>query len=216
MSNEELDSQLSAMFDDELSQAECELLARRLARDPLLKARWGRYALIGASVRADRGVKLDTSIAQRVSVALVSEPTLEHAARAARGAGRMHFGRWQQAFAGAAVAASVAAVSIFLLRSQNLSGDVVLADQGASSVAPAAIVASSEPDSYIVPTVVEPPAVIPTAKLANYVVAHSEFSGPLVRRNTLSTLMASDAVGDEAEAPMPSDVDAGSTDAQNR
>ena len=36
MSNEELDSQLSAMFDDELSQAECELLARRLARDPLL------------------------------------------------------------------------------------------------------------------------------------------------------------------------------------
>ena len=39
--NEELDSQLSAMFDDELPQSECELLARRLARDA---------ALLGGSV----------------------------------------------------------------------------------------------------------------------------------------------------------------------
>ena len=31
--NEELDSQLSAMFDNELPAAECELLARRLSRD---------------------------------------------------------------------------------------------------------------------------------------------------------------------------------------
>ena len=31
--NEELDSQLSAMFDDELPPQECELLARRLSRD---------------------------------------------------------------------------------------------------------------------------------------------------------------------------------------
>ena len=38
--NEELDSQLSAMFDDELPEAECQLLARRLSRDDALKARW--------------------------------------------------------------------------------------------------------------------------------------------------------------------------------
>ena len=37
--NEELDSQLSAMFDDALPSQECELLARRLSRDELLKAR---------------------------------------------------------------------------------------------------------------------------------------------------------------------------------
>ena len=48
--NEELDSQLSAMFDDELSSAECELLARRLSRDGELTARWGRYAVIGAAI----------------------------------------------------------------------------------------------------------------------------------------------------------------------
>ena len=44
--NEELDSQLSAMFDDELPTVECELLARRLSRDEALKARWGRYAVV--------------------------------------------------------------------------------------------------------------------------------------------------------------------------
>ncbi len=54
--NEELDSQLSAMFDNELPAAECELLARRLSRDGDLKARWGRYAVIGAVIRAERGV----------------------------------------------------------------------------------------------------------------------------------------------------------------
>ena len=46
--NKELESQLSAMFDDELPAAECELLARRLSRDEQLRERWGRYAVIGA------------------------------------------------------------------------------------------------------------------------------------------------------------------------
>ena len=51
--NEELDSQLSAMFDDELPTGECELLARRLSRDAALQSRWGRYAAIGAAMRGD-------------------------------------------------------------------------------------------------------------------------------------------------------------------
>ena len=41
MNNEELDSQLSAMFDDELPPAECELLARRLSRDEQLQGALG-------------------------------------------------------------------------------------------------------------------------------------------------------------------------------
>jgi sigma-E factor negative regulatory protein RseA len=217
MSNEELDSQLSAMFDDELSQAECELLARRIARDPALKERWGRYALIGAAVRAEVGVKLDTGIAQRVSVALTSEPALDTKETAATRAAGGRFTRWQQAVGGLAVAATVAAMSILLLRVQNPGGDTLVADQGASAVAPAGIVDSGEPDSYIVPTVVESPSIIPTAELANYVVAHSEFSTPLVRRNTLSTLMASDnAAGDELEAMPASEPESESADAQTR
>ncbi|HEY4447876.1 MAG TPA: sigma-E factor negative regulatory protein, partial [Steroidobacteraceae bacterium] len=69
--NEELDSQLSAMFDDELLPAECELLARRLSRDEHLKARWGRYAVIGAVIRAERGVRLNAPLAGRVNAVLL-------------------------------------------------------------------------------------------------------------------------------------------------
>ena len=51
--NEERDSQLSAMFDGELPQAECELLARRLTWDVNLTTQWSRYALIGAALRGE-------------------------------------------------------------------------------------------------------------------------------------------------------------------
>ncbi|MFM7707917.1 MAG: sigma-E factor negative regulatory protein, partial [Gammaproteobacteria bacterium] len=53
MTDDERSSQLSAMFDGELPPAECELLARRLARDEALRRQWGGYALIGASVRGE-------------------------------------------------------------------------------------------------------------------------------------------------------------------
>jgi len=74
--NEELDSQLSAMFDDELPPAQCELLARRLSRDESLKARWGRYAVISTVVRAERGVRLNAPLAGRVNAAISAEPAL--------------------------------------------------------------------------------------------------------------------------------------------
>ena len=114
--NEELDSQLSAMFDDELPPAECELLARRLSRDEYLKARWGRYAIVGAVIRAERGVRLNAPLAGRVNAVLLAEPALAaHTAPRDRLQRRL---RWWQPLAGGAVAASVAAVSILWLRTQ--------------------------------------------------------------------------------------------------
>jgi sigma-E factor negative regulatory protein RseA len=216
MSNEELDSQLSAMFDDELPQAECELLARRLSRDPQLKARWGRYALISMAVRGERIVRLDAEVARRVAVALASEPVLEDAPARAQSR-RTTFARWREAAAGAALAAGVAVVSILWLRNQS-STDVLVADLAATGLPPAAVVRSAEPDIYTVPTVADSPTVVPTAELANYVVAHSEFATPLVRRNTLSTLMASDAAAlDESDAALLQQLEQDSdSDAQNR
>ena len=74
--NEELDSQLSAMFDDELPAAQCELLARRLSRDEELRTRWSRYAAIGATIRAEGGARLNAELARRVSVAISAEPAV--------------------------------------------------------------------------------------------------------------------------------------------
>jgi len=214
--NEELDSQLSAMFDNELPPAECELLARRLSRDADLKARWGRYAVIGAVIRAERGVTLDGAMAGRVSAALSLEPPLSpEAAKPARRALQYH---WWQPIAGAGLAAGVAAVSILWLRSQALPGGSHVVARtmvaGTSTLAariPTSApqnVSASAPDSFVVPPVPQRPMmVVPATELADYVVAHSAFSWPVSRGNLLSALMVSEPgtsstpAGSEQPAP---------------
>ena len=203
--NEELDSQLSAMFDDELPVGECELLARRLSRDEQLKARWGRYAVMGAVIRAERGVRLNAPLAGRVSAVLVAEPAL--AAQSAPRDMRRGGMRWWQPVAGAAVAASVAAVSILWLRAQVPAGAPMTAARVATTpaavrgaVVPATIVAGPGSDSYVVPRAPESATmVVPTTELANYVVAHSMFSSPVARRNLLSAFMTNEQATTVAE-----------------
>jgi len=204
--NEELDSQLSAMFDDELPAAECELLARRLSRDEQLKARWGRYAAIGATIRAEGGVRLNAGLAGRVSAAISSEPTL--AAEPMPQPKKRWRSGWVQPLAGLAAAAGVAAVSILWMRSQVLPDTASTLAQtfaptgvvtGTATVAaiPAsatqAQVNTGEPDSYVVPKNSPRRLIVPSTELANYVVAHSEFSSPVTRRNLLSAFMASES-----------------------
>ena len=202
--NEELDSQLSAMFDDELPAAECELLARRLSRDEQLKARWGRYAVIGATIRAERGVRLNAGLAGRVSAAISSEAPL--AAEPAPQSKKRWDRGWWQPLAGVAAAAGVAAVSIIWMRSQVLPDTLAAVAQtvvpaiATGSTPVAATVASAttrgntgESDSYVVPKNSPRRLVVPSTELANYVVAHSEFSSPVTRRNLLSAFMASES-----------------------
>jgi hypothetical protein len=196
--NEELDSQLSAMFDDELASAECELLARRLSRDGELSARWERYAVIAATIRAERGVRLNARVAHRVSALVGSEPALGVPATQPR-----RELRWWRPVAGAGLAAGVAAVSILWLRAQAPLGGTpavaplaaVPASRGSPSIAPtAAVSALAGPDSYVVPPRARPAmAVVPAVELANYVVAHSRFSAPLARGNLLSSFMTSES-----------------------
>jgi len=207
--NEELDSQLSAMFDDQLAPAECELLARRLSRDEQLKARWGRYAVIGAVIRAERGVRLHASLAGRVSAVLLAEPELSAAGapRARRRAGV----RWWQPLAAAAVAAGVAAGAIVWLQGQLPPTGAALTVQLARppAAAPAGIPVStathagaSRGDSYTVPRRQQgTPVLVPSTELANYVVVHSMFSSPVARRNLLSAFMTSEPGAAGAEEP---------------
>jgi sigma-E factor negative regulatory protein RseA len=191
--NEELDSQLSAMFDDELPPAECELLARRLSRDENLKARWGRYAVVSAVIRAERGVRLNAPLAGRVNAVLLAEPALAaHSAPRDRTSARL---RWWQPIAGAAVAAGVATVSILWLRAQAPSGAVTLVTQVTPPAPVAALMpaaSSGQGDSYVVPRAKPATVIVPSTELANYVVAHSMFSPPVARRNLLSAFMTSE------------------------
>lgn len=192
--SDERESQLSAMFDGELRSAECELVARRVARDELLRAQWARYSVIGAALRREEGVALDNRVAVRVRSRLSAESALgnESTVPTARSANSP---RWLRPASGLAIAATVAAVSVFALR-------------GRDTVTPAPMVAavatqdartepvSAEPESYVVPAVNESPGFVVPARLATYVVAHSEVSTPLSRRNLLTSLIASEPTAD--------------------
>lgn len=256
MSADERESQLSAMFDGELPETECELLARRLSRDALLKQQWARYSLIGAVIRdeplrarRDTVGGLSAGIATRLAVAIEAEaapaefpPMGEVAAAlpavAAAGGSRP---RWARPAAGFAIAAGVAALSVVWLQGRTPAGAPTLsADAGAAPAAPAlrspaaqadvvvapavaprgagaeVVVAASglaspadrgagsgEPESYVVPMPAPRTAGGQPAQLANYVVAHSEFSAPLSRRSLLSALVASEAVATAVPAATP-------------
>jgi len=203
--NEELDSQLSAMFDDELPEDQCQLLARRLSRDDALKARWRRYAVMGAAIRVERqgagmlAVRLDTNLAARVSAVISAEPALAADAVAQGGVRKAAGMRWWQPVAGGAIAAGVAALSVLWIRAQApLGGETLVADNAAAPTAMTQTVAdNSAPGSYVVPAAVERTPMMPSAELANYVVAHSEFSAPVNRRNMLSALVASEPLAED-------------------
>ncbi len=234
--NEERDSQLSAMFDGELPAAECELLARRLVKDDGLRREWNRYALISAAVRASPHVPLDLRIAGRVSAQLLAEdapqeqtqPAVAQGAMAATTAhtARAATGRCWRPAVGAGIAAGVAAASILWLRQEPGSKIVAattsaapptraLSESSARADGAAALVvardvraASEEPDRYVTPPPSDAAGSIAPAELANYFVAHSEFSGPLSRRMVLSGLMANE-VAAEVESPSTEVANAG-------
>jgi sigma-E factor negative regulatory protein RseA len=209
--NEELDSQLSAMFDNELPAAECELLARRLSRDEELRGRWGRYAAIGATIRSEGGVRLNSGLALRVSTAISSEPAVE--AEPVRELPKKVASRWWTPVAGLALAASVAAAAILFLRFESPAQNGQLAVQAAPATSghtfvgqtgnSSQLASTSTPDSYVVPKTLPRRSIVPSTQLANYVVAHSEFSSPVNRRNLLSAFMASES--GTAGAPSGSD-----------
>ena len=222
--SEERDSQLSAMFDDELPAGECELLARRLSRDEALRTQWSRYSLIGAALRSERGVALHDKVARRVQSVVAQEASYGESAfdegAAVPAAGRVdgqsnrRWMRFAYPLVGASVAAGVAAVSIFWLQgvqSPETSGlqasatpsTVLTSEPDHSTVAlnNAAQPATPAADSF--PSTPAPSSatnMAPPARLANYVVAHSEYSGPLQRRMALLGVVGTE-VG-EGDAPI--------------
>jgi sigma-E factor negative regulatory protein RseA len=203
--NEELDSQLSAMFDNELPQGQCELLARRLSRDEELKARWARYAAIGATIRVEGGPQLNIELARRVSVAISAEPPVVSSGEPigipplapATGTARSSAPRWWAPVGGVAIAASVAAAAILWVRNESPLPEVQTAVRGGGmSTATGPVMAQNAAlaaNSYVVPKAIARRSIVPSTQLANYVVAHSEFSSPVNRRNLLSALMASES-----------------------
>jgi sigma-E factor negative regulatory protein RseA len=223
VTQEQVESQLSAMFDGELPAAECELLSRRIDRDENLRARWSRYALIGAAMRSEPVATARRGFAARVSAALQTGPLVRV------GSVQRKRTLWNTALAASMVAA-VAGVSISMLRysapatgngGNGLVTRVVLRPVEPTPVATPAMVTTTanapglmavdmrtpalsngEPRSYVTP-LNQPTATTNMslrAQLADYIVAHSEYSTPLMRRSLLSALVSSEDAAEAAAA----------------
>lgn len=221
MNREQVESQLSAMYDGELPAAECELLARRLVREEPLRAAWSRYAMIGAALRAEPQTRVRPDFARRVSQRLDAAAQASLATRR-----RRQFLR--RAGLGMGLAAGVAGVALLVLRDGVLPSAAgapqVAAVAPAPQAAPALVAASAplpslragrgawssldlaaggEPASYVVPPSGPASGTAVPASLAGYVLAHSEVSSPLARRSLISSLVASEALPLAAEPAPP-------------
>jgi hypothetical protein len=116
--------------------------------------------------------------------------------------------------AGVGIAAGVAAMSILWLRTQEVepstlagnptsAASVLVPDAGGSTIAldtspsdAARPISNGEPERYSTPAPSSQTSIAPSARLANYVVAHSEYSGPLTRRMALLGIVGTDSVDD--------------------
>jgi negative regulator of sigma E activity len=217
MNLEELESQVSAMLDGELPAPECELLSRRLARDPALRARWSRYAQIGAAMRSEPVAGASAGFAARVSES-IARPTVAQRTQTA----------WK-AVLGSAMVAGIAGIAVLVLRAdigasapgaelqpvvlasqrvaapaQNGVQNVVqTADQSVIQRAPMGgrVTFGTEPASYVVPPIPGKGSVVALpAQLANYVLAHSEYSSPLTRSGLLSSVVSDEEFAAEVAA----------------
>jgi sigma-E factor negative regulatory protein RseA len=199
--SEQIREQVSAFLDGELPSTETDLLLKRLTRDAELRESFGRYALIGEACRGAKNAHLTRGLCARVNRAIngEGEAAIVPAAESA------HAGlRWWRPMAGAAVAASVAVVAVFALqqRANNPPTVAALVPSTATSPAPMMPARSAatapapylartrEPVSYTTPTLVsQSPSAFPTARLTNYVFAHSKYQSLLGQRDVLTDLI---------------------------
>jgi sigma-E factor negative regulatory protein RseA len=185
--SEQIREQVSAFLDGELPNSETELLLKRLTRDPELRESFGRYALIGESLRGASGARLSHGFTFEVNRAIDGEPVTSP--NPLPSSNRLV--NWWRPFAGAGIAAGVAAIAVIALQQRAVP---TLASLPVQTVA-----AAKEPLSYTVPApVAASPTALPAARLTNYVFAHSKYSSGMGQSNVLTGWLAES--DDEAEA----------------
>ncbi|MDP9012519.1 MAG: sigma-E factor negative regulatory protein [Pseudomonadota bacterium] len=190
--SEQIREQVSAFLDGELPSSETELLLKRLMRDAELRESFGRYALVGECLRGGAPARLSQGFAVRINRAIDGEPPVVGPQPA-----RAPSGRWWRPFAGVAVAAGVAAVAVVALQQRAIAPTMRAA---LPSTAQNAVIAPARPKEAISYTVPDAsgavPAVLPAARLTNYVFAHSNYSSVMGQNDVLNDLLsAADAEG---------------------
>ncbi len=177
---DQINDQISAFIDNELSADESALLVRRFERDPEARARAMRYTLIGASLRGELLEPHPSVLRQRLAAAL-SGAVLSAAPKS-----RERADRWLRPALGVGIAATVAVVAIGTLRELNESSLTPAA------TAPVAAIPIDARDgaSYVVPQDADESGTLaPTPRLTNYLMRHGEFASGLTRTSVNSNVV---------------------------
>lgn len=158
-------SQLSALVDGELPDAEMNLALRRLSRDGDAQRRWERYHLISDALQGHLPAALDADFATRLRQAIDQERLPQPATRS--------LPAWYKPVTGFALAASVVLTALVGLQltqpDAGLTSDNPIAAVPASTTAlPAQVVALNPPaDEASEPT---------EARLNTYLVNHNGYA----------------------------------------
>ena len=180
---DQINDQISAFIDNELSADETALLVRRFERDPEVRARAMRYTLIGASLRGELLEPHPSVLRQRVAAALGGGTAPSVAKPRERWSDR-----WARPLLGVGIAATVAVAAIGTLRSLNeatpLPGDLAPV---AGAVQPS--VESVEGPSYVVPAVSDRSRTAAPIRLTNYLMHHGEYASGITRTSVSSNVV---------------------------
>ena len=179
---DQINDQISAFIDNELSADESALLVRRFERDSDARARAMRYTLIGASLRGELLEPHPSVLRQRISAALSG-----NMAPSAPRAREPWTDRWARPLLGVGIAATVAVVAIGTLQSLN-EASVVPSGLPITSIPVQAGERVVEP-SYTVPQVTGDERVDVPIRLTNYLMHHGEFASGLTRTSVNSNVL---------------------------
>ena len=110
----QIDEQISAFMDGELHESGHGAIIQQICRDEQSLLRWQRFHLISDALKNNLPPAVDHQFAQSVMSALQNEPTVF-----APAAMKHHRTTVKQKIAGAAIAASVAAVAVIGVQTMN-------------------------------------------------------------------------------------------------
>lgn len=198
--SEQVQDQISAFTDDELSAEECAFLVRRLERDPKTRDRIQRYSIFGAALRGELPNPDPDVLRRRVRAELDGVRAVEQVRESPAVQSR-----YFRPAVGLGIAASVAVAALALLNTVNSPLDT-------SDPAPRVAGVSSgfgpeDPPSYIVPSEAAGPLGVGDTlsspiRLTNYLITHGQYA-PGIRRTSIHTHVISNEGSAVLVTPLP-------------
>ena len=193
--SDQIQDQISAFIDDELSAEECSFLVRRMERDAKSRDKVLRYSIIGAALRGELPNPDPDVLRERVRAALDGVGSVEQPAETPP-----RTKRFFRPAIGLGIAASVAVAALALLTVRNSPIDATDAVPQIASTQTG--IGLDEQPSYVVPREAAGPLSPQPIRLTNYLITHGQYA-PGIRRTSIHTNVISNEGTTVLVTPLP-------------